>query len=200
MLNPVMFLFLACSISAVVSVMSGTSWTTIATIGVAFMGIGTVMGYDEAWIAGAVISGAYFGDKMSPLSDTTNLASGVTRERIEQLRGRLNSDERNYYMDLDTMADELVLAQELLDLRNLEGVFRRVAGTIGEHHAVGTSCKDILRRGGCGQHGDGTAPFLQFPDDIPFRAVVQQGHAVLLRPLSRVHLHFTARGSLHRCR
>ena len=82
MLNPVMFLFLACSISAVVSVMSGTSWTTIATIGVAFMGIGTVMGYDEAWIAGAVISGAYFGDKVSPLSDTTVLAASSTGVKL----------------------------------------------------------------------------------------------------------------------
>ena len=82
MLNPVMFLFLACSISAVVSVMTGTSWTTIATIGVAFMGIGTVMGYDEAWIAGAVISGAYFGDKVSPLSDTTVLAASSTGVKL----------------------------------------------------------------------------------------------------------------------
>ena len=82
MLNPVMFLFLACSISAVVSVMTGTSWTTIATIGVAFMGIGTVMGYDEAWIAGAVISGAYFGDKVSPLDDSNVLAASSTGVKL----------------------------------------------------------------------------------------------------------------------
>lgn len=74
-LNPGLFLFLTCAICAVVSVLSGSSWTTIATIGVAFIGIGTVMGYEPGWIAGAIVSGAYFGDKVSPLSDTTVLAS-----------------------------------------------------------------------------------------------------------------------------
>ncbi|MEE0690770.1 MAG: Na+/H+ antiporter NhaC family protein, partial [Bacteroidaceae bacterium] len=67
----------ACLISAVVSVMTGSSWTTIATIGIALMGIGQALGYEEGWIAGAVISGAYFGDKISPLSDTTVLASST---------------------------------------------------------------------------------------------------------------------------
>lgn len=75
MLNPTFFLVTACAVCAVVSVLTGSSWTTIATIGVAFIGIGRVMGYDDAWIAGAIISGAYFGDKVSPLSDTTVLAS-----------------------------------------------------------------------------------------------------------------------------
>jgi NhaC family Na+:H+ antiporter len=55
--------------------MTGSSWTTIATIGVALVGIGTAQGYDPGWTAGAIISGAYFGDKVSPLSDTTVLAS-----------------------------------------------------------------------------------------------------------------------------
>lgn len=74
-LNPTLFLLIACMVCAFVSVLTGSSWTTIATIGVAFMGIGTVMGYSAGWVAGAVISGAYFGDKMSPLSDTTVIAS-----------------------------------------------------------------------------------------------------------------------------
>ena len=69
-------------ISAVVSVMTGSSWTTIATIGVALMGIGKAQGFDEGWIAGAIISGAYFGDKVSPLSDTTVLASSVCRVNL----------------------------------------------------------------------------------------------------------------------
>ncbi|WP_305156746.1 Na+/H+ antiporter NhaC family protein, partial [uncultured Duncaniella sp.] len=77
-LNPKLFLLCACAVCALVSVITGTSWTTIATIGVAFMGICTVMGYNPAWIAGAVISGAYFGDKVSPLSDTTVLAAATT--------------------------------------------------------------------------------------------------------------------------
>jgi len=72
---PEIFLFASCVISAVIAVMTGSSWTTIATIGVALIGIGTAQGYDPGWIAGAIISGAYFGDKVSPLSDTTVLAS-----------------------------------------------------------------------------------------------------------------------------
>src|SRR5699024_9580374 len=65
-------------ICAIVSLAIGSSWSTMATIGVAGMGIGMSMGINPAMIAGAVISGSYFGDKMSPLSDTTNLAAGLT--------------------------------------------------------------------------------------------------------------------------
>lgn len=72
---PEIFLFATCVISALIAVMTGSSWTTIATIGVALVGIGTAQGYEPGWIAGAIISGAYFGDKVSPLSDTTVLAS-----------------------------------------------------------------------------------------------------------------------------
>lgn len=74
-LDPSLFLAITCVVCAAVSVVTGSSWTTIATIGVAFIGIGSVMGYNEAWVAGAIISGAYFGDKVSPLSDTTVLAA-----------------------------------------------------------------------------------------------------------------------------
>lgn len=77
MLNPRWFLVTTCVSCAVISVLTGSSWSTIATIGVAFMGIGTVMGYAPGWIAGAIISGAYFGDKVSPLSDTTVVASST---------------------------------------------------------------------------------------------------------------------------
>ncbi|MDR0348202.1 MAG: sodium:proton antiporter [Tannerella sp.] len=78
LIYPDFFLASACIICAAVSVMTGSSWTTIATIGVALLGIGKAQGFSEAWIAGAIVSGAYFGDKMSPLSDTTILASSVT--------------------------------------------------------------------------------------------------------------------------
>lgn len=71
------FLFVACLTCAVISVVTGSSWTTIATIGVALMGVGSVMGYHSGWLAGAIISGAYFGDKVSPLSDTTVLAAST---------------------------------------------------------------------------------------------------------------------------
>ena len=75
--SPSVFLFVACLISALVSLVTGSSWTTVATIGIALMGIGTAHGYSVGWTAGAIISGAYFGDKISPLSDTTVLASSV---------------------------------------------------------------------------------------------------------------------------
>jgi len=74
-LSPGLFLPAACAVCAIVSVLTGSSWTTIATIGVALMGIGTILGLSPGWIAGAIVSGAYFGDKISPLSDTTVLAS-----------------------------------------------------------------------------------------------------------------------------
>lgn len=77
LLRPGLFLPVVCIVCALVSVVTGSSWTTIATIGVAFMGIGSILGFSEAWIAGAIISGAYFGDKISPLSDTTVLASST---------------------------------------------------------------------------------------------------------------------------
>ncbi|MFZ6052441.1 Na+/H+ antiporter NhaC [Halocola ammonii] len=76
-LTPAIFLFAACIVSALVSVATGSSWSTIATVGLALLGIGTALDIYEGWIAGAIISGAYFGDKMSPLSDTTNLAPAV---------------------------------------------------------------------------------------------------------------------------
>lgn len=76
-MSPKWFLVSACLICSLVSVLTGSSWTTIATIGVALMGIGKALGFSEAWIAGTVISGAYFGDKMSPMSDTTVLASST---------------------------------------------------------------------------------------------------------------------------
>ena len=76
-IRPEWFLLSCCLISALVSVMTGSSWTTIATIGIALMGIGQALGFQEGWIAGAIISGAYFGDKISPLSDTTVLASSA---------------------------------------------------------------------------------------------------------------------------
>ena len=77
-MNPHLFLVCACVICAIVSLMTGTSWTTVATIGVALLGIGTALGVPAPWSAGAIISGAYFGDKLSPLSDTTILASSST--------------------------------------------------------------------------------------------------------------------------
>lgn len=76
-LNPTIFLFAACVVSGIVSLATGSSWSTVATVGIALLGIGKSMDIPEGVIAGAIISGAYFGDKMSPLSDTTNLAPAM---------------------------------------------------------------------------------------------------------------------------
>ena len=76
-ITPSLFLFMACLICALVSLVTGSSWTTVATVGIALIGIGTAHGFSVGWTAGAIISGAYFGDKISPLSDTTVLASSV---------------------------------------------------------------------------------------------------------------------------
>jgi NhaC family Na+:H+ antiporter len=78
-MSPAFFLPCACIIASIISVMTGTSWTTIATIGIALMGIGGALGIPAPYTAGAVISGAYFGDKMSPMSDTTVLASTMAK-------------------------------------------------------------------------------------------------------------------------
>ena len=78
MIRPEVFLVSSSLLCALVSLMIGSSWTTIATIGLALMGIGKAHGFDDGWIAGSIITGAYFGDKLSPLSDTTVLASSVS--------------------------------------------------------------------------------------------------------------------------
>ena len=76
-LSPEIFLPSCVIICAIISISTGSSWATSATIGIALVGIGNVLGIDSGMTAGAVISGAYFGDKMSPLSDTTNLAPAM---------------------------------------------------------------------------------------------------------------------------
>ena len=76
-LNPTIFLAACVVISAIISVATGSSWTTSATVGIALVGIGEALGISLGMTAGAILSGAYFGDKMSPLSDTTNLAPAM---------------------------------------------------------------------------------------------------------------------------
>ena len=76
-LSPEIFLPASVIIAAIISIATGSSWTTSATVGIALIGIGSALGIPSGMIAGAVISGAYFGDKMSPLSDTTNLAPAM---------------------------------------------------------------------------------------------------------------------------
>ncbi|MCC6406698.1 MAG: Na+/H+ antiporter NhaC [Planctomycetes bacterium] len=77
LITPGAFLVTACLVCCVVSLATGSSWTTAGTVGVALIGVGGALGLDLAMVAGAVVSGSYFGDKMSPLSDTTNLAPAM---------------------------------------------------------------------------------------------------------------------------
>jgi NhaC family Na+:H+ antiporter len=77
LMSPSYFLIATCALCALVSLASGSSWSTIATVGVALIGVGSALGFSPGLCAGAIISGAYFGDKMSPLSDTTNLAPAM---------------------------------------------------------------------------------------------------------------------------
>ncbi len=86
-LRPSLFLFAACVISGLVSMATGSSWSTAGTIGVAIIGIGQAAGIDAPMTAGAIVSGAYFGDKMSPFSETTNLAPSMAgSELFEHIR------------------------------------------------------------------------------------------------------------------
>ncbi|MBH54486.1 MAG: Na+/H+ antiporter NhaC [Opitutaceae bacterium] len=82
MLSPGIFLVATCLICAVVSFATGSSWSTAGTVGVALVGIGQGLGLPLAMVAGAIVSGAYFGDKLSPLSDTTNLAPAVAGSEL----------------------------------------------------------------------------------------------------------------------
>ncbi len=77
LIAPNHFLVSTIILCAVASLATGTSFGTMGTIGVALLGVGTAMGYDPAWTVGAIVSGAYFGDKMSPVSDSTNIAAAV---------------------------------------------------------------------------------------------------------------------------
>lgn len=91
-LAPSYFLAAACLACAVISLTTGSSWSTAATVGLALIGVGRALGVSEAMTAGAVVSGSYFGDKMSPLSDTTNLASATAgSDLFEHIRHMLYS-------------------------------------------------------------------------------------------------------------
>lgn len=87
LISPSVFLLTACLVCSVVSLATGSSWTTAGTVGVALIGAGHTLGLDTAMVAGAVVSGSYFGDKMSPLSDTTNLAPAMAGSHlVEHIR------------------------------------------------------------------------------------------------------------------
>lgn len=124
-IHPKVFLLTAVVVSGLVSLATGSSWSTIATIGVALLGIGKALGFHEGLVAGAIISGAYFGDKMSPLSDTTNLAPAVAgTDLFTHIR----------YMMLTTVPSIIItiLAFTVIGfLIDLEHVQTNISGVVG---------------------------------------------------------------------
>jgi NhaC family Na+:H+ antiporter len=88
-MSPSVFLVATCLICAVVSLATGSSWTTAGTVGIALIGVGSGLGIPVEMAAGAIISGAYFGDKMSPLSDTTNLAPAMAGSTLFEHVGHM---------------------------------------------------------------------------------------------------------------
>ncbi len=100
-MSPKIFLVATCIMCSIVSLATGSSWTTVGTIGIALMGIGAVMGIPLPIVAGAIISGSYFGDKMSPLSDTTNLAPAMAGATLfEHIKHMLYTTVPSYVISL----------------------------------------------------------------------------------------------------
>jgi len=122
-LNPTIFLAASVVICAIISLATGSSWTTTATVGIALIGIAGAMGVSQGMAAGAIISGAYFGDKMSPLSDTTNLAPAMAG-------GELFSHIR--YMAMTTIPSVLIT----LIIFILIGLFSNSGAVIQENSAI----------------------------------------------------------------
>lgn len=147
-IHPSFFLTSTCIICALVSVMTGSSWTTIATIGIALMGIGKAQGFEEGWIAGAIISGAYFGDKISPLSDTTILAASVTDTPPVQAHP-LYAD--NHCAIINHHLDNLHCSRAVTQCRKYR-TYSRVLGSTGRkipHYAMVADCTDRNRHTDC---------------------------------------------------
>ena len=131
LLSPRFFLFAAAMVCAVVSLATGSSWSTAATVGIALMGIGKALGFSDGLVAGAVISGAYFGDKLSPLSDTTNLAPAVVgTDLFSHIRYMMNTTIPSMaialllFLGIGLFMDTAAEAQDLDGLRAaIEGRF-----------------------------------------------------------------------------
>lgn len=127
-LNPTIFLFASCIICSIVSVATGSSWATVATVGIALLGIGSALGIHIGLIAGAVISGAYFGDKISPMSDTTNLAPAMAgTDLFTHIR----------YMMYTTVPSIIITLLLFLGI----GIFSKSSGSVEDTNALSLAIK-----------------------------------------------------------
>lgn len=130
-LNASFFLPATLVICSVISIATGSSWSTSATVGIALVGIGSALGFNEALVAGAVISGAYFGDKMSPLSDTTNLAPAMAgTDLFTHIR----------YMGYTTIPSIIIA---LIIFTGI-GLFSDISGDINQTEAITKSLSEIF--------------------------------------------------------
>lgn len=128
LISPSLFLFTICIICGLVTLAIGSSWSTMGTIGVAAIGIGLSIGIPTPMVAGAVISGAYFGDKMSPLSDTTNLAAGITgTDLFDHIKHMFTTTLPAYFIAL---AVYLYLGMQFdasnMNLSHIEGIMENI--------------------------------------------------------------------------
>ncbi len=134
-LSPQIFLVAAAIISTVVALFVGSSWSTAGTIGIALIGIGEGLGVPNAMTAGAIISGAYVGDKMSPLSDTTNLAPGTTGDvnLFDHIRHMLYVTVPAYIISIILFA---LLGLQFADQELDEGELTTITDTLAEYFTI----------------------------------------------------------------
>lgn len=123
-LSPSIFLVATLIITSIVSLATGSSWTTAATVGLALMGVGQGLGMNPAMVGGAIISGSYFGDKMSPLSDTTNLAPAVSGAKLfDHIRHMLYTTGPSYVISIILFAIlGLKYADQALDQTGIDAL------------------------------------------------------------------------------
>ncbi len=130
LMSPAYFLVASVIICSIVSVATGSSWSTIATVGVAIIGIGNAFNMNPSIVAGAVISGAYFGDKMSPLSDTTNLASAIAGTDIfTHIRYLLYTTTPTYIITLVIFAIIGLSYHNSVDITETDTIISGIEGT-----------------------------------------------------------------------
>jgi len=137
LLAPSYFLVAACALCSLVSLASGSSWSTVATVGVALMGVGQALGMSPALCAGAIISGAYFGDKLSPLSDTTNLAPAMAGgELFAHIRAMLHTTAPTFALTLLAFGARGLGAPEGVDLGRVAEVRAALRAAVWIHPSL----------------------------------------------------------------